>query len=181
MAGKQASSSTLGCRVERSPAGECLISVLVSVVVLIGIVWNLPASHLRERLVEPLQPIAESTGLQQKWSMYAPDPISVVETLEVRVEMAEGGVRTWTSERTHPAISSLQWYHWQKLKEQLIRNNAAMPDFVRWVVGELTSPGERPVRATVLVHREALQAPGAHRPGMVTVRTVYRSEVRAVP
>ncbi len=177
----KATPATLGLRFERSPAGECLISVGVCVAVLIGIVWNLPNSHLRQRLVEPLQPIAESTGLQQKWSMYAPDPISVVETLEVNVEMAGGGVRTWTSERTHPAVSSLRWYHWQKLKEQLIRNDAAVPDFVRWVVRELTSPGEHPVRATVLVRREAMQAPGEHRPGAVTVHKVYRTEVRAVP
>lgn len=171
--------SALGVRFERSAAGQSLISVLVCVVVLIGVAWNLPQSYLKRSLVEPLRPVAESTGLQQKWSMYAPDPISVRETLEVRVTMAGKGDRTWTFRPGDPVIASFRWYHWQKLKEQLIRNQDALPEFAQWVIREVSSPGDRPEHVEVLVRSEPLRAPGDDRPTVSTVRTLYISDVRA--
>ena len=174
----RAALSALGVRFERSAAGECLISVLVCVVVLIGVAWNLPQSYLKRTLVEPLRPVAESTGLQQKWSMYAPDPIAERETLEVRVTMAGKGDRTWTVRPGDPVIASLRWYHWQKLKEQLIRNRDAIPEFAHWVIRELTEPGDRPEHVEVLVRSEPLRPPGDGRPTVSTERTLYISDVR---
>ncbi|MDG4665957.1 hypothetical protein [Mycobacterium sp. 236(2023)] len=174
----RAALTALGVRFERSASGECLISVVASVVVLIGVAWNLPDSPVRRGLVEVLRPIAESTGLQQKWTMYGPDPISVLETLEVRVTLADDTERTWTSDRDDPAIASFQWYRWQKLKEQLIRDEDAVPDFARWAVGEVTAPGDRPVHVEVVVRSRPLRAPGDDRPTDVSVRTLYRSDLR---
>jgi hypothetical protein len=171
--------SGLGVRFERSAAGECLISVFVCVVVLIAVAWNLPDSYIKRSLVETLRPVAESTGLQQKWSMYAPDPISALETVEVRVTMAGSGVRTWTFRRGDPVIASFNWYHWQKLKEQLIRNRDAVPDFAQWAVRELTAPGDRPEHVEVVVRSEQLRAPGDDRRTDITVRTLYSADLRA--
>lgn len=170
--------SALGVRFERSAVGECLISVLVCVVVLIAVAWNLPASYLKRSLIEPLRPVAESTGLQQKWSMYAPDPLSARETVEVRVTMTGQGDKTWTFQPGDPVIGSFRWYHWQKLKEQLIRKPEATPEFARWVVSELTAPGDRPEHVEVLLLSEALRPPGDDRPTASTVRTLYASDVR---
>ena len=170
--------SALGVRFERSAAGECLVSGLVCVVVLIAGAWNLPDSYLKRSLVEALRPVAESTGLQQKWSMYAPDPISVLETIEVRVTMADGGDRTWTFRPGDPVIASFRWYHWQKLKEQLIRNRDAVPEFAQWAVRELTAPEDRPAHVEVLVRSEPLRTPGDDRPTDITVRTLYSSDLR---
>lgn len=171
--------SALGVRFERSAAGEYVISVLVCVVVLIGVVWNLPPSYLKRSLVEPLRPVAESTGLQQKWSMYAPDPTSVRKTLEVRVTMAGQGDKTWTFRPGDPVIGSFRWYHWQKAKEQLIRNPDAIPEFAHWVIRELIVPGDRPEHVEVLLRSEPLRPPGDDRPTVSTVRTLYTSDVRA--
>jgi hypothetical protein len=171
--------SALGVRFERSAAGEALISVLVCVVVLIAVAWNLPDSYLKRSLVEIFRPVAESTGLQQKWSMYAPDPISVLETLEVRVTFASGGPRTWTFRRGDPVIGSFTWYHWQKFKEQLIRNRDAVPEFAQWAVRQLTAPGDRPEHVEVLVRSEPLRPPGDDRPTDITVRTLYSADLRA--
>jgi hypothetical protein len=170
--------SALGVRFERSAAGEALISVLVCVVMLIAVAWNLPDSYLKRSLVEVLRPVAESTGLQQKWSMYAPDPISVLETLEVRVTFTRGGSRTWNFHRGDPVIGSFTWYHWQKLKEQLIRNRDAVPEFAQWAVRELTAPGDRPEHVEVLVRSEPLRPPGDDRPTDITVRTLYSADLR---
>lgn len=176
--GLRPASATLGARFERSALGEWLISVVVCVVVLVAVAWNLPDSHLRRGLVEALLPVAESTGLQQKWSMYGPDPIAALETLEVRVTMDDGSDRTWTLRRDDPAITSVTWYRWQKFKEQVIRDEDAVPAFARWAVRELTAPEERPVHVAVLVRRQPLRGPGDGRPTGVAVRTLYRSDVR---
>lgn len=170
--------TALGIRFERSAFGECLISVLVCVVVLIAVAWNLPDSPVKHSLVKVLLPVAESTGLQQKWSMYGPDPISVLETVEVRVTMADGGDRTWTFRRDDPAITSLRWYRWQKFKEQVIRDKDAAPAFAQWVVQELTVRGEHPAHVAVLVRTQPLRAPGDDRPTDVAERTLYSSDVR---
>jgi hypothetical protein len=111
--------------------------------------------------------------------MYAPDPISVLETLEVRVTMAGSGHRTWTFHRGDPVIASFRWYHWQKLKEQLIRNRDALPEFAQWAVRELTAPGDRPEHVEVLVRSEPLRTPGDDRPTDITVRTLYSTDLRA--
>ena len=170
--------SAPGVRFERSAAGECVISVLVCLVVLIGVVWNLPASYLQRSLVEPLRPVAESTGLQQKWNMYAPEPTSVRKTLEVRVTMAGRREKTWTFRPGDPVIGSFRWYRWQKLKEQLIRNPDAIPEFAHWAIRELTGPGDRPKHVEVLMRSEPLRPPGDDRPTVSTVQTLYVSDVR---
>jgi hypothetical protein len=75
--------SGIGLRFEAAAIGEALISALVGVVVLICVVWNLPDSEVKATLTPVSLPIASATGLAQPWRMYAPEPISRLETLEV--------------------------------------------------------------------------------------------------
>jgi hypothetical protein len=137
-----------------------LISALVIVAILIGVVWNLPVSAVKQTAAPTLYPIAAATGLQQSWSMYAPNPLVELENLEVRVSMADGSVRTWLWRKGDPVIGPFRWYRWQKLKEQLVRQPNGRADFVRWVVREVSEPADRPVRVEMLLHRNALPPPG---------------------
>jgi hypothetical protein len=155
----QSEKPTIGQRFERSAAGEALISVLVLTAVLIGVVWNLPPSHIKAAMMPTLRPIALPTGLQQQWTMYGPDPISAREELEVRVSMADGPDRVWMFHKGDRVIGPFVWYHWQKLKEQLIREPHLAADFSHWVVREVTGPTERPTRVVVSSRLEFFPAP----------------------
>ena len=53
--------SAIGQRFERSFAGEAVISALATLVLLIGVVWNLPASEAKRTLTPTLHPIAAAT------------------------------------------------------------------------------------------------------------------------
>jgi hypothetical protein len=165
-----------GHRFERSPVGQALISALLILVILIGVVWNLPASAIKQTTTPTLYPIAASTGLQQSWSMYAPNPLVELETLEVHVTMGDGSVRTWLWRKGNRVLGPFEWYRWQKLKEQLVRQPSGRADFSRWVVGELTGSADRPVRVDMVLSRKALPPPGQAASSSGTTETIY-SEV----
>jgi hypothetical protein len=52
----------MGQRIEGSVVGEALISGLVSVILIIGVVWNLPDAAIKRALTPILNPIASAAG-----------------------------------------------------------------------------------------------------------------------
>ena len=73
---------TLSERFEKSFVGEVLISALVTAALIIALVWNLPDSEIKRSAKPALEPLATSSGLEQVWQMYAPDPVRRLEILE---------------------------------------------------------------------------------------------------
>jgi hypothetical protein len=158
---------------ERSVFGEALISGLVSAILIIGVTWNLPDSEIKRTLMRVVEPIAHATGVDQQWTMYAPDVISRVEYTEVRVTMADGSTRTWVNPSGDKVIGPFAWYHWQKLKENVPRDPTMRADLARWVVRELTDPSEKPVRVQIIMRTEQLPPPGAQGHGAVGMQRLY--------
>jgi hypothetical protein len=113
--------------------------------------------------------------------MYAPEPISALESMQVRVRMADGPDRVWTWQRGDRVIGPFRWYHWQKLKERAIREPASRRGISHWVVRELTAAGERPVHVEMLFRKELLPAPGQDGPGTVTVESLYDEALTGRP
>jgi hypothetical protein len=163
----------IGRRFERSYIGEVSISVLVTGILLIGVVSNLPASKYKEMLTPPLQPVAAATGLDSVWRMYAPDPIQRLERFEVTVTMSDGSTRVWVPPREGRIIGPYIWYHWQKLKEQAIYEPQIRAGIARWVVRELTTPSERAVRVRMTIQIDALPPPGSTATGRTWQETLY--------
>jgi hypothetical protein len=133
-------------RFEKSLAGEVLISALVATAVIIAVVWNLPESEVKRSVQPALRPLAISSGTEQFWQMYAPDPIRRTEILEIHVTMAYGSDRVWSFNKGDRLLGPFHWYHWQKLKEQAIREPDIRAGLAMWVVHHLTAPDERPLR-----------------------------------
>ncbi len=172
---------TLGQRFERSFAGEVVISVLVTVVVLIGVLWNLPNSEVKRSMTPALRPVAAAAGMQQNWQMYAPEPISALEDVLIRVRMADGSERVWKWHPGDKLLGPFSWYRWQKLKEQVIRTPQSRAGLVQWVVRELTTPAERPVHAAMLLRSQPLPPPGKKVAGPIKVTTLYSQPVEGRP
>ena len=103
---------------------EAIVSGLVSVFLLIGVVWSLPDSEIKRSLTRSLRPIASAAGLDQSWRMFAPEPIRRLETVVVRVTMADRAERVMTLAGGGVATESFSWYYWRKLKEQSVRRPA---------------------------------------------------------
>jgi hypothetical protein len=158
---------------ERSRVGEFAISVVVVLVLTIGVVWSLPDAEFKRRLTPALQPLALATGLEQDWRMYAPEPLGRLEFVEVRVTMTNGVQRVWTTPRGDRVVGALAWYHWQKLKENLVREPTIRVGMAHWVVHRLTGPSERAARVQMILRTELLPAPGADSPRAVGEEILY--------
>ena len=165
--------ATVRRRFERTLAGEVLISGLVALILVIGVTWNLPESEAKRQLTPVLRPIASAAGLEQSWRMYAPEPIRRLEHVEVRVTTADGDIRVWTNERGDPVIGVYAWYHWQKLKENLVREPEIRAGVAHWVVQQLTGRSEEATRVEMILRTELLPPPGANRPRTTAVETLY--------
>jgi hypothetical protein len=153
---------TIGQRFETSRFGEAVISCVVVVVLLIGVVWSLPDAEIKSWLTRLLQPVASATGLEQSWRMYAPEPLQRLEFLEVRVTMANGVQRVWTNPRGDRVVGAFAWYHWQKVKENVVHDPGSRAGVAHWVVHRLTGRSERAVRVQMILRIESLPAPGTN-------------------
>jgi hypothetical protein len=147
------------------------------VVLAIGVVWNMPISPIRRTLISILQPVGLATGLDQRWQMYAPNPIRQLEEVEVVVTMADGDVRSWTIPRGDAVIGPFVWYRWQKLKENLVRQPEIRADVAHWVLGELTLSGEKPERVHMVLRTEPLPAPGQTATAERTTEVLYTEDL----
>jgi len=168
-------------RFERSDFGQAVISALITLVLLIGVVWNLPDSKIKSTLQPLLEPIAQAVGLEQVWKMYAPDVIRQLEFIEVRVTMDDGSTRTWTPPSGDKVIGPFSWYHWQKLKENLPRDVTTRKDLARWVVRELTSPDEKPARVQIIFQTSDIAPPGQQVAPSMREETLYDESLAGRP
>jgi hypothetical protein len=174
-------STTLRQRLENSLLGRALISAVVSVVLLISIVWNLPDSAIKDAFTPPLEPIASATGLNQRWQMYAPNPIQRLEFVDIHVTMADGTNRVWAMREDHPFVGQFSWYHWQKLKEQSIRQPSIRAGIAHWAVRQLTAPSEHPVRVRMIFHAQDNPAPGHFGPLASAQEILYDENLTGAP
>jgi hypothetical protein len=171
----------VGQKFETSRVGEALISALVMVILLIGVVWSLPASEIQREAVPVLKPIAGAAGLEQDWRMFAPDPVKQLDLPEFHVTMADGTERVWTFQRGDPLLRAFTWGHWQKTKFAFLWTAPeTRKDFAHWVVRQVTKPGERAVRVQVIL-RSYVVPPPPNEQLTTKVDTVYDENLLAAP
>lgn len=160
---------------------EIWMSTLIIIILLIGVVWNMPTSAVKRTVQPLLTPIALGTGLDQGWQMYAPNPIRQLETVEVHVTMADGSDRMWTNPRGDVVVGPFAWYRWQKLKENLVREPDLREGVAHWAVRKLTAPTELPTRVTMTLYTQELATPGAEQPQHTGVETLYEQDLFGRP
>ncbi|MCT7657401.1 hypothetical protein [Mycobacterium deserti] len=165
-------------RFEESRLGKRVISGLLAIALLVCVAWNLPESPIKRALQPVLAPVAVPTGLDQGWAMYAPDPTRRADTIEVQVKMADGEIRTWTSQPGQPGIG--WWDRWLGVRYWVVLDANLRPQFAHWVVRQVTEPNERPVAVQMTLHTETLQPPadqerGSRRP--TATKLIYQEQL----
>jgi hypothetical protein len=163
-------------RLEASRAGQRLISAFL-VVILAGIlVANLPAGATQRRLAKLTQPYMNATGLDQRWSMFAPYPRKEILYLEARVLRADGTVTTWRPPRDGALLGAYRDAHWIKFVEHAVERPGS-PDtwpqlwepLARYVASREARHGAPPVSVTLVKRSALLLPPDGSTPG----RTPY--------
>ena len=166
-------------RFENSHAGRVVISVVVAAILLLNLVWNLPqTSPISEGLHDLTDPVSVPLGLDQWWGMFAV-PETRVTYVDVDVKMANGETRIWHMQPGAPGVG--WWSRWTGLRNQVVRNPVVRPQLARWVVGQVTKPGETATEVVVLLRSENLSKPGEPTAGRSPASKVLYQETLAGP
>jgi hypothetical protein len=151
-----------------------VLSALILLVILCSGVWLLPDSAIKQKLMPNFGPLAISAGLEQSWSVFAPNPPRVVEYLDVTVTLRSGREVTWNIPHGDPVIGHYATYHWQKLKEHLAHEPARRPGLAHWVARhEAAAAGEPAIAVRMILRTQSLPPPGSKATPTVTTRLLY--------
>ncbi|TFV59174.1 hypothetical protein E4P42_09495 [Mycobacterium sp. PS03-16] len=148
---------------KRSGVRDIAVSLMVTLLVATAIVGSLPDSSIKDVAAPVLAPLMRVTGLDQSWGVFSPNPPRRLTEVEVHVIMTNGEDRVWRLD----ADRSLPGYRWRKLKEEVIRHKTLRPGLAKYVVREVTGPGERAARVLMIVQTETLPLPGEGEPKKV--------------
>jgi hypothetical protein len=167
-------------RLEDSRNGRRVITGLIAVILGVQILWNLPDSTIRQTVTPVVDP-ATLIGVTERWPMFSPDPTQRIEYLDVTVTMADGSTRTWTVNPYPPFKRVFVANRWLNIKESAIRRPEVRPELARWVVDEVTEPGEQAAKVVMTMRFERLLPPGQHGPTSPAVRILYQEEFAKQP
>jgi hypothetical protein len=164
-------------RIEQTRLGRLLITVFLLVTLAGTFVVNLPRSTLRADALNVGGRYLNLTGLDQSWSLFAPDPRRRSIAIEARVQYVNGTTDTWRLPHGSALIGSYWDYHWQKWLEFVL--DAHHPGLWRpaalFIARERTRAGRRPVRVT-LIRVTSLNEPPGHAPNhLPAIASAYYS------
>lgn len=168
-------------RFERTRVGEVAISVLVSLILLIAVCWSMPDSEIRRAAIPVLEPVAVTSGLDQSWYVFAPDPYRRLETVDIRVNTATGEERVWEFPKGNVA-EQFTWYRWHKLKEQAVRTPEIRADITRWAARRILEPSDYPADISMILTTQDFPPPGERAdPTRVGTEVLYTETLASPP
>jgi hypothetical protein len=151
----------------------------IAAIVVVIVLFNLPASAITKAVSPVVNSIALPLGLDQNWALFAPEPPTRQDNLAVNVTMAGGAVRTWQLPEANAVFGVPTAHRWRKLKETLITTPRTRADFAHWVVRRLTSANDRPVYVEMVLRTESMPPPGSDAQAETGVQLLYREDLAA--
>jgi len=151
-------------RFESSPYGRAVISGGLIFALLAILVANLPASYLQRKLNTVVEPVRDGLGLDQDWSVFAPEPRRETFALDARITYSDGTTGTWTVPTGDPFIAEYRIYHWQKWAEYARSDSKPIlwEPFAAWVARTHDTATRHPLEVTLVRRWFELYGPGAH-------------------
>ena len=150
-------------RLEQTPRGRALISIVI--VVLLGsvLIVNMPDSITKRALVHAAVPVTNVLGLDQGWAVYAPSPRQVSTYLEARVLEHDGTTYTYPVPMQH-GVAEYWDYRWQRYADTLLNgpdNRDRWAPYARWVADQDRAVGHSPALVTLVNISAVTQPPDA--------------------
>lgn len=148
---------------EATPVGKGVITVVILALLATLAYTNLPDSAVRADLQPGFGPTAAALGLNQDWSLFAPDPTRRSSWLVAEVELADGTVRTWRPPGNGEGFwSPYRGYRWRKWADSVIRHRARpemLPSAARFAAGQVTEGDDRVEVVRLIVIRDDPEHP----------------------
>ncbi len=154
--------SALVSSVQASPYSPVTVRerFLISIFILFHIVgtllWNMPDSYTRSKLLEYVRPYMIKTCLMQSWSMFAPEPGRVNNYMEARVIFLDG------RQKVFPFSRESQLSFWPQLINERFRKfgestwdpqeyRFLYPDVALWAARKMSyDPSNPPVKVDLM-------------------------------
>jgi hypothetical protein len=166
-------------RLESSRVGRRLISTVLVVIVAGILIANLPEGAVQRRLAKVTEPYMNATGLDQRWSMFAPYPRTEILYLEARVVHADGKVTMWHPPADGALLGAYRDYHWRKFVEHAVIRPGSPDEWpqlweplARYIASQEADDGAPPVSVTLVKRNAFLLPPDGSMPG----RTPYKEQ-----
>jgi hypothetical protein len=140
-------------RLEASAAGRGLISALLVVTLAAVVLWNLPASHIKDAALPLVGPYVNAAGVDQVWNLFAPNPPQRTFEVLARITYADGTQALWQPPRND------RWRKWLgAIRAE--RNRALWEPTAAWIAGHHDDGGRQTVRVDLIQRRRDLPPPG---------------------
>lgn len=142
--------------------GRALLSVFFVVVLGSVVVWNIPDSGLKSATVGAVRPFVEVVGLDQNWSVFAPNPRRMTLDLSARIDFADGSSTTWQLPlHADPILTPYRTYRWQKWMEHVRsdENTGLWDPAAKWLAERYADEGTV-VQVTLIRHWYDTPPPG---------------------
>jgi hypothetical protein len=155
---------TIGERFEASQIGRGVLTGALVFIIASLVAANMPASYIQHKLNTAVQPVRDGLGLDQDWSVFAPEPRRQTFALQARISYSDGTSQTWDVPTGDPYISEYRTYHWQKWSEYARADDQQQlwEPFAAWVARTHDSPARHPTEVTLVRSWYDLYPPGAH-------------------
>lgn len=141
-------------RLEASRAGRWLLSAFLVVVLGAITLWNMPESALREAALPVVTPLVNSTGLDQRWNLFAPNPPQRTFEVTARIEYADGSLVLWRSPRND------RWRKWLGAL-RTDQGRKWWEPTAAWIADHHDDGGRRAVRVELILRWRDLPPPGS--------------------
>ncbi|HEU5035140.1 MAG TPA: hypothetical protein VFT62_10355 [Mycobacteriales bacterium] len=111
-------------RIEKSSAGQTVLSVVILALIAGVLAWNLPSSQLATDGRNWAQPMVHVLGLDQAWGVFSPNPRGESIDLRAVVELRDGSQVVWHPPSRGHVLEPYRSYRWWKWVENVRSNES---------------------------------------------------------
>lgn len=150
-------------RLESGPNGRAVLTGIIIVTLGAMIISNLPQSTLRKTVLPIVRPLLDSTGLNQNWNLFAPNPRRSTLRLEARIRYADGTTSIWRTPISDAFLGEYRAFRWRKWASYVVSDS--QKDLWRtaavWIARIHARDGKSPIRVEVFKQWYYAPKPGS--------------------
>lgn len=150
-------------RLESGPNGRAVLTGIIIVTLGAMMISNLPDSTLRRTALPIVKPLLDSTGLNQNWNLFAPNPRRSTLRLEARIRYADGTTTIWRTPISDALFGEYRAFRWRKWASYVVsdRQKDLRPVAAVWIARIHARDGKTPVRVELFKQWYYAPKPGS--------------------
>ncbi len=99
--------------------GRLVLSLMLGFLAFTLVVWNLPASEVRAQIRPSLRPVVNAAAIDQRWSVFAPNPTTISLSVEADVYFSDGTAERYRFPHGDDLVGAYREYRWRKWERRV--------------------------------------------------------------